>query len=101
MNAKRQGYRVTDEGKDVVRHMLTAMTLSERMDFGNARGMRTRWKSWCRLRQIDSRSARAKYAGDARRGHRGGRENRARREEEQKQADSENVAQLAEKGEQE
>ena len=40
MNAKRQGYAVTDEAKQVVRGMLTGMTLSERMDFGNARGMR-------------------------------------------------------------
>ena len=40
MNAKRQGYAVTDEAKQVVRSMLTGMTLSERMDFGNARGMR-------------------------------------------------------------
>ena len=40
MNAKRQGYSITDEAKRVVRSMLTGMTLSERMDFGNARGMR-------------------------------------------------------------
>ena len=40
MNAKRQGYTVEDSAKQVVREMLTSMTLSERMDFGNARGMR-------------------------------------------------------------
>lgn len=40
MNAKRQGYAVEDGAKAVVREMLASMTLSERMDFGNARGMR-------------------------------------------------------------
>ena len=102
MNAKRQGYRVTDEGKDVVRHMLTAMTLSERMDFGNARGMRNTLEKLVQaqanrlavcegeitremLEEITGEDAKTALVG----------------EEEQKQADSENVAQLAEKGEQE
>lgn len=102
MNAKRQGYRVTDEGKDVVRHMLTAMTLSERMDFGNARGMRNTLEKLVQaqanrlavcegeitremLEEITEADAKTALVG----------------EEEQKQADSENVAQLAEKGEQE
>jgi SpoVK/Ycf46/Vps4 family AAA+-type ATPase len=40
MNAKKQGYVVTDEAKQVVRDMLKGMTISDRMDFGNARGMR-------------------------------------------------------------
>ena len=40
MNAGRQGYRVAEAAKAVVRGMLIKMTLSERMDFGNARGMR-------------------------------------------------------------
>ena len=40
MNAKRQGYAVAEADDTVVRDMLTAMTLSERLDFGNARGMR-------------------------------------------------------------
>ena len=40
MNAKRQGYAVAKAADIVVRDMLTAMTLSERLDFGNARGMR-------------------------------------------------------------
>ena len=40
MNAKRQGYAVSETADGVVRNMLGAMTLSERMDFGNARGMR-------------------------------------------------------------
>ena len=40
MNAKRQGYAVAEAADTVVRDMLTAMTLSERLDFGNARGMR-------------------------------------------------------------
>ena len=102
MNAKRQGYRVTDEGKDVVRHMLTAMTLSERLDFGNARGMRNTLEKLVQaqanrlavcegeitremLEEITGADAKTALVG----------------EEEQKQADSENVAQLAEKGEQE
>jgi hypothetical protein len=40
MNAGRQGYEVAPEAETVVREMLGAMTLSERLDFGNARGMR-------------------------------------------------------------
>ena len=40
MNAKRQGYVVGEDAKKVVRSMLTGMSLSERLDFGNARGMR-------------------------------------------------------------
>ena len=40
MNAKRQGYAVAEAADTVVCDMLTAMTLSERLDFGNARGMR-------------------------------------------------------------
>ncbi|MBP3522078.1 MAG: AAA family ATPase, partial [Clostridia bacterium] len=40
MNAKRQGYTVTDEANQVVRAMLEGMSVSDRLDFGNARGMR-------------------------------------------------------------
>ena len=40
MNAKKQGYVVDEEANAVVREMLAAMTLGDRMDFGNARGMR-------------------------------------------------------------
>ncbi len=40
MNAKRQGYAVDEAADGVVREMLSSMTLSERVDFGNARGMR-------------------------------------------------------------
>lgn len=40
MNAKRQGYALDEAAEGVVRAMLSAMTLSERLDFGNARGMR-------------------------------------------------------------
>ncbi len=40
MNAGRQGYVVAEAAKAVVREMLSGMTLSDRMDFGNARGMR-------------------------------------------------------------
>ena len=40
MNAGRQGYEVSPEADEVVKRMLTSMTLSERLDFGNARGMR-------------------------------------------------------------
>lgn len=40
MNAKRQGYAVDGAADGVVRAMLSSMTLSERLDFGNARGMR-------------------------------------------------------------
>ena len=89
-------------GKAVVRSMLTAMTLSERMDFGNARGMRNTLEKLVQaqanrlavcdgeitrdiLEEITEADAKTALVG----------------EEEQKQADSENVAQLAEKGEQE
>lgn len=40
MNAKKQGYVVEEDAKKVVREMLAGMTLGDRMDFGNARGMR-------------------------------------------------------------
>lgn len=40
MNAKRQGYAVTDGANGVVRAMLEGMSVSDRLDFGNARGMR-------------------------------------------------------------
>ena len=40
MNAKRQGYTVTGDANQVVRAMLTGMSVSDRLDFGNARGMR-------------------------------------------------------------
>ncbi|MBP3656974.1 MAG: AAA family ATPase [Clostridia bacterium] len=40
MNAKRQGYVVSEDARKVIRQMLSSMTLSERLDFGNARGMR-------------------------------------------------------------
>ena len=40
MNAEKQGYVIADGAKAAVREMLSAMTLSDRMDFGNARGMR-------------------------------------------------------------
>jgi len=40
MNAKKQGYTVTDEANEHVRSFISSMTLSERLDFGNARGMR-------------------------------------------------------------
>lgn len=40
MNAKRQGYTVTKDANQVVRAMLTGMSVSDRLDFGNARGMR-------------------------------------------------------------
>lgn len=40
MNAKRQGYALSEDADEVVREMLEGMTLGERMDFGNARGMR-------------------------------------------------------------
>ncbi|MDO5299126.1 MAG: AAA family ATPase [Clostridia bacterium] len=40
MNAKRQGYAVSEGAQAVVREMLCGMTLSDRLDFGNARGMR-------------------------------------------------------------
>ena len=102
MNAGRQGYRVAEAAKAVVRGMLTQMTLSERMDFGNARGMRNTLEKLVQaqanrlaacegevtrdmLEEITEADAKAALVG----------------EEEQKQADSENVAQLAERGEQE
>lgn len=40
MNAKKQGYVVEEAAQKVVRDMLAGMTLGDRMDFGNARGMR-------------------------------------------------------------
>ena len=40
MNAKRQGYAIAQEAKTVVRGMLAGMSVSDRLDFGNARGMR-------------------------------------------------------------
>ena len=40
MNAKRQGYSVTDGANQIVRAMLEGMSVSDRLDFGNARGMR-------------------------------------------------------------
>ena len=40
MNAERQGYAVDEEAQQVVRDMLASMTLGDRLDFGNARGMR-------------------------------------------------------------
>ena len=102
MNAGRQGYRVAEAAKAVVRGMLVKMTLSERMDFGNARGMRNTLEKLVQaqanrlaacegevtrdmLEEITEADAKAALVG----------------EEEQKQADSENVAQLAERGEQE
>lgn len=40
MRADKQGYVIEDEAKTHIRRMLLAQTLSERADFGNARGMR-------------------------------------------------------------
>jgi SpoVK/Ycf46/Vps4 family AAA+-type ATPase len=40
MNGKKQGYVISDEANAVVRTMLEEMTVSDRLDFGNARGMR-------------------------------------------------------------
>ena len=40
MNANKQGYVVSDGANGVVRAMLEAMTVGDRLDFGNARGMR-------------------------------------------------------------
>ncbi len=40
MNAKKQGYVIADSANAVVRAMLEGMTVSDRLDFGNARGMR-------------------------------------------------------------
>jgi len=40
MNAKKQGYVIADDANAAVRKMLEGMTVSDRLDFGNARGMR-------------------------------------------------------------
>ena len=40
MNAKKQGYVISDDANQAVRDMLEGMTVSDRLDFGNARGMR-------------------------------------------------------------
>ena len=40
MNAKKQGYTIAEDANAIVRGMLEHMTVGERMDFGNARGMR-------------------------------------------------------------
>lgn len=40
MRADKQGYIIEDDAKTHIRRMLLAQTLSERADFGNARGMR-------------------------------------------------------------
>ncbi|MBR5302903.1 MAG: AAA family ATPase [Clostridia bacterium] len=40
MNAKKQGYTIDDEANAEVRKMLEGMSVSDRLDFGNARGMR-------------------------------------------------------------
>ena len=40
MNAKKQGYVIADDGNQAVRRMLEGMSVSDRLDFGNARGMR-------------------------------------------------------------
>ncbi len=40
MNANKQGYIVSEDAQQVIRGMLRGMTISDRMDFGNARGMR-------------------------------------------------------------
>ena len=40
MNAKRQGYVISDGANAVVRERLESMSVSDRLDFGNARGMR-------------------------------------------------------------
>ena len=40
MNAKKQGYAVSDEANAVVRTFISGMSLGDRLDFGNARGMR-------------------------------------------------------------
>ena len=40
MNAKKQGYVVSDEANVVVRTFISGMSLGDRLDFGNARGMR-------------------------------------------------------------
>ena len=40
MNAGKQGYVIAEDANAVVREMLEGMSVSERLDFGNARGMR-------------------------------------------------------------
>ena len=40
MNAKKQGYVIADDANAEVRKMLEGMSVSDRLDFGNARGMR-------------------------------------------------------------
>ena len=40
MNAKKQGYVIADDASAEVRKMLEDMSVSDRLDFGNARGMR-------------------------------------------------------------
>ena len=40
MNARKQGYVIAQEANHVVRGMLESMSVSDRLDFGNARGMR-------------------------------------------------------------
>lgn len=40
MNAKKQGYVIAQEANQEVRDMLESMSVSDRLDFGNARGMR-------------------------------------------------------------
>ena len=40
MNAKKQGYVIADDANAEVRSMLEGMSVSDRLDFGNARGMR-------------------------------------------------------------
>ena len=40
MNAKKQGYVIADDANQAVRGMLEGMSVSDRLDFGNARGMR-------------------------------------------------------------
>lgn len=40
MRADKQGYIIEEDAKTHIRRMLLSMTLSERADFGNARGMR-------------------------------------------------------------
>ena len=40
MNAKKQGYVIAEDANAEVRKMLEGMSVSDRLDFGNARGMR-------------------------------------------------------------
>ena len=40
MNAKKQGYVIAEDANQEVRSMLERMSVSDRLDFGNARGMR-------------------------------------------------------------